>query len=355
MNAIPHTALRALLLIVLALAIPAQAAAQDDKAAAEEAKEEAPMHVKESNAALERAREAYNDEKYEQAASLFLLASQIDPGAEHHKGTPYRNAARCHFWLGQYDKAVYWYDVYLRGWPDATDKADIKDERASANDRRNSPSQAPGPADIYDRSLLELVDTLKLRLESGAPAYTADGGGTTRLYRRAIELGYSDPVLSQWSATLRSKLLDELQTRWKPRQSSPLPDISPNAEGLDVSRGRLANLRSLAPRSSQMDLVVAYQRFLNAWGEYFNEKYEDAAESFLDAAQVMPGMTYLPYASALAHLRSGNPEAAVATLQSAVPGAPDAMKPYYDLLRAEALMLLGRHKDAAQLYLERGR
>ncbi len=114
MNAIPHTAPRVPLLLVLAPALPAQAAAQAAKAAAQEARAEAPIHVKESNAALERAREAYNDEKYEQAASLFLLASQIDPGAEHHKGTPSRNAARCHFWLGQYDKAVYWYDVYLR-------------------------------------------------------------------------------------------------------------------------------------------------------------------------------------------------------------------------------------------------
>lgn len=350
-----HATIGGLLIALWTFTATTPALAQDDASPKAAAEASVPVHIKESKAVLDRAKEAYNGEKYDQAAQLFALAAQIDPGARFHKGTPYRNMARCFFWLGNYDKAVFWYDVYLSGWQDAADHGAIKDERAGANDRRNDPDKAIALKDIYDRSLVELVDTLRLRLKDGAPAYTADGGGTTRLYRRAIELGYAMPELATWSDAIRARLLQELQRRWAAPEGAPLPNISPEAETLDVSRGRLAHLRSLAPTDKEMDTLVAYQRFINAWNEYFREDYAAAAGSFLDAAPGLPGLDYLPYASALASLRAGEPGATLATLKSSTPGAPKALQPYYELLRAEALLVQGEHQAAAEIYLKQAR
>ncbi len=318
--------------------------------AAAPARAETPMHVKQSQEALERAKQSYNEERYEEASRLFALAAQIDPGAEHARGTPYRNMARCYFWQGNYDKATFWYDVYLSGWPKAADQAEIQTERDAASERRSDPDRKLTEADIYDRSLLELVDTLRARLEAGSPAFTADGGGTTRLYSRAIELGYAMPTLAPWSASLRKRLLDELKARWTPAEGSPLPALGD--EPLDVSRGRLANLRALAPTTDEMARVMAWQRLTDAFGDFEAEKHEAAAGAFVDAAAGLPELDFLGYASALAQLKAGKAEAALAALRSAAPGSPTGLRPYYDLLMAEALITKGRHKDAAELLIQ---
>jgi len=311
---------------------------------------QSPMHVKQSAQALERGRDAYNDEKYEEAAAQFSLAAQIDPGASHTKGIAYRNLARCLFWLQRYDKAVFWYDVYLKSWPKATDFQDVKTERDAANTRRANPDRAMNPSKIYDRSLLELVETLEQRLDANSPAYTEDGGGTTRLYRRAIELGYSMPQLTKWSTMLRAKLLEELEGRWDRGSESPLPNLE--SEKLEVSQQRLANLRTLAPSDKEMTQIIAWQRFLDAWGDYNSGRFSEAADAFVDAAAGLPRVSYLSYASGLAHLKAGQPQEALAALSSAAPGAPRALRPYYDLLQAEALISEGRYNEAAQLYIK---
>lgn len=329
--------LRLLTLItaLLALGLCAQAAAQD-------------MYTQHAEAARLRAREAYNAERFEDAAGDFLLAAQIDPGAAWLQGSPYRDLARSLYWLGRYDKAVFWYDVYLKEWPKAEDRAEVRQERDAANEKRSEPSRAVSVEQIYDRSLLELVSNLRARIERGDPALTADGGGTTRLYFQAVKQGYAMPELDSFSKGLRVQLLREIEARWRPPKGSPMPLIGSEAEAPEVSRKRLASLRSLAPGKQDMDKINAWQRLLDAWSDFESERYDQAAGAMLDAAGVLPELDYLSYTAALCLLRANRTDEAIATLESAEPGAPAELRPYYKLLKAQALRLQARPESAAE-------
>ncbi len=309
-------------------------------------------YVKESQRALDSAKKSYNEEKYQEAANFFIQAAQIDPGAAHHEGKPYRDLARCLFWMSNYDKAVFWYDQYLLNWPKALDHKQVKAERDTANDRRDDPDKKLRVEDVYDRSILQLVDTVRTRINDGAPAYTVEGGGTTRLYFQAIKNGYAMPELSNFAAKLRVQLLAEMSARWKPSPTNPLPALGELGEPVETSAARLATLRTLAPRQDDVDALEAWQRFVDAMKDFEAERYNDAAGGLFDAGRGLPKLTYIPYAAALAQLRSGEGPAALATLRAARPGAPKAVAPYYLLLEAEALRASGKYKEAAEAFLE---
>jgi tetratricopeptide (TPR) repeat protein len=320
---------------LLSVCLCAQATAQD-------------LYTQHAEAARQRARASYNEERFEEAAGDFLLAAQIDPGAAWLQGSPYRDLARSLYWLGNYDKAVFWYDVYLKGWPRAEDAAGVRKERDAANEKRSEPSVVLGPELIYERSLLELVGTLRARVERGDPALTADGGGTSRLYFQAVKQGYAMPELDSLSKGLRAQLLREIEARWRPPQGSPMPLIGSEAEAPEVSRKRLASLRSLAPSQQDLDKINAWQRLLDAWADFEAERYDQAAGAMLDAAGALPELDYLSYTAALCLLRANRTDEAIATLDSAAPGAPDAVRPYYMLLKAQALRLQARPESAAE-------
>jgi tetratricopeptide (TPR) repeat protein len=328
--------------VAFCLAAPATVSAQAETIA----------YVKESQRALDAAKKSYNEEKYEEAANYFIQAAQIDPGAAHHEGKPYRDLARCLFWISNYDKAVFWYDQYLKNWPKALDHKQVKAERDTANDRRDDPDKKIRVEDIHDRSLLQLVETVRTRIDDGAPAYTVEGGGTTRLYFQAIKNGYAMPELSKFASKLRAQLLSEMSARWKPSDSNPLPTLGALGEPVETSAARLATLRTLAPRQDDVDALEAWQRFVDAMKDFEGERFGEAAGGLLDAGRGLPELTYIPYAAGLAQLRSGDGPAALATLRAARPGAPKAVAPYYRLLEAEALRASGKHKEAAEAFLE---
>ena len=332
----------ALVALAMALLFPATTSAQAETIA----------YVKESQSALDAAKKSYNDEKYEEAAGYFIQAAQIDPGAAHHEGKPYRDLGRCLFWMGNYDKAVFWYDQYLKNWPRSLDHKQVQAERDTANDRREDPDKKLGVESMYDRSLLQLVDTVRTRINEGAPAYTAEGGGTTRLYFQAIKGGYAMPELAGFAQKLRAQLLSEMATRWKPSQTDPLPALGGTGESVETSAGRLGTLRTLAPRQDDVDKLEAWQRFVDAMKDFEGERYGEASGGLLDAGRGLPKLTYIPYAAALAQLRSGDNAAALATLRAARPGAPAAIAPYYLLLEAETLRAAGKHNEAAEAFLQ---
>jgi tetratricopeptide (TPR) repeat protein len=307
--------------------------------------------VKESQATLDAAKSAYNGERYQEAANLFVSAAQIDPGAEHHEGTPYRDLARCLFWMSNYDKAVFWYDQYLHHWPSATDFSAVEEERNTANSRREDSDRPVEVTEIYDRSLRLLVDTLRTRISEGAPAYTKEGGGTSRLYFQAVKNGYALPDLANIARTLRGQLLREMSARWSGSDDGPMPAFGARGEPVEASSGRLATLRTLAPRGDEVTAIEAWQRLVHAWDDFEKEQYGAAAGGLLDAGGALPELNWIPYAAALAQLRDGDGGAAVATLQAARKGAPEAVRPYYLLLEAEALRSTGHYADAAALYL----
>lgn len=298
---------------------------------------------------LKRAKAEYNAERYEEAASLFLLTAQIDPGAAQSKGTPYRDLARCLFWIGNYKKATFWYEIYLRHWPDADDHDQVQGERDAANERRSDPGKRLRPSDIYDQSLLSLVDALRKRIDKGDVAYNRDGGGTAPLYFRAIKQGYAMPELARLSRRLRQKLLTEMSIRWVPSPQTPMPLLTGDTEPAEISRQRLKTLRGLAPSQKERETLDQYQRVLDAWKAFEAENHERAAGDMLDAAKTAPKFAYLRYVAALSQLRAGAYEDAAATLATSEPKASDAARPYYKILRAEALRQKGEHSKAANL------
>jgi tetratricopeptide (TPR) repeat protein len=306
------------------------------------------MYTVHAEAAHKKARAAYNEERFEEAAVDFLLAAQIDPGAAWLKGAPYRDLGRSLFWLGSYDKAVFWYDVYLKGWPESEDREGVQKERAAANDRRGEPKRKVKVEEVYDRSLLELVGTLRDRVERKEPALTAEGGGTTRLYFQAVQQGYAMPELDALSRSLRSKLLEEIEGRWSAPAGAPMPLIGSEGEAPEVSRKRLASLRSLAPSKEELAQIDAWQRLLDAWGDFEAERYDQASGAMLDAARGLPKLGYLRYAAALCLLRANRTDEAISTLEAAAPEADAGVRPYYLLLKAEAQRLQDQPERAAE-------
>ncbi len=305
------------------------------------------LYTTHAEAARQRARDAYNAEDFKKAAGDFVLAAQIDPGAAWLKGTPYRDLARTLFWLGNPDKAVFWYDVYLKNWPKAADRKAIKQERDGANRKRTNPDRRVKLEAIYDRSLLELVDTLRARIERGDTALTPEGGGTTRLYFQAVQQGYAMPELDLFAKSMRAQLLTEIEGRWKQPADAPMPRIGSDAEAPEVTRKRLASLRSLAPTRQELDKINAWQRLLDAWEDFEGERYDQAASAMLDAAGTLPDQPWIVYTAALCLLRAGRASESMSILGSAAPGAPEKIRPYYFLLRAEAYRLEDQQSRAA--------
>lgn len=336
-----------LVLLLLAAAMTllcATAAAQDDAPR----KVAAPPGVQKL---MDEARDAYNGERYKEAIRLYTSAAQVDPGARALKGTPYRNLARCHYWLGNYDSATFWYDVYLKNWPKADDAADIQAERENTNGRRADPDKPVKLDIIYDRNLRELTEIIRTRLKNNAEAWTTQGGGTASLYALAIKRGYTMPELSSWADTLTGQLFEELRVRWTTAPNSPLPIVGANAEPLETSRGRIKALSELI-RDDQRDAYNAYNTLVLAWQQHLAGNHDQAAEGFESAARALPKLGYLPYARALAQLRAGDAPAAAETLKQATPKAPAPLRPYYQLLHAEALRTMDKHTEAASLYMQ---
>lgn len=303
----------------------------------------------EAHRALEQAKVLYNNARYDEAATLYVRAAQLDPAGTESHGAPYRNLARCMFWLERYDAAVYWYDVYRSGWPQADDVDAVFAERRTADERRADSGEPLPKNAVYDRSVRELVDTLTERLEQGAPAATEQGGGTAHLYQLALDRGYASPKLAKLAATLRVQLLTELEVRWTPSEGAPMPLLGADSESIPTSESRLRILRTLAPRKSEVLRIEAYQRLVLGWADLAAGRTQRAAGEFKDASELLPKLPGLGYARAVALHQAGEDDQALEVLASAreVGGS---FGDYCDLLSAEIERSEGHHDRAAALY-----
>ena len=301
-------------------------------------------------AVMDQARDAYNDERYKEAISLYTSAAQIDPGARSLDGEPYRNIARSHYWLGNYSSATFWYGVYLKTWPKAKDHADVSSEFANADAKRANQDDSVSIEDIYDTPLIELADAIRKRIKNGDDAWTPQSGGTAALYSIAVKRGFAMPELSGWASAIRKKLLSELDSRWQRTKTSPLPRLGVDAEPIDTSSGRLLTLATLSPNTKQRETAASFKALILAWTSFQNQDYTSAAQKFADDS--LTRLTYIPYAIALSQFKSGDYSAADKTLSDAIPNAKGDLKPFLSVLHAETLRALDKHQDAAALYLK---
>jgi len=327
-------------LAVCAVAWPVAASAQQDESV-----------IASASAVMDDAKAAYNAEQYDRAAGLYIRAAQLDLGGKQLSGSPYRNLARCMFWLDKYDQSVFWYQVYVRTYPDAKDREQVTSELDAANARRSSPERRVGPEAVYDKSVLQLIEALETRLKKHEPATTASGGGTSRLYVLAIERGYALPDLAVFARDLRGDLLSELEARFARLPRGPLPALGESSEALEVSRQRLELLRTLGPGTKEALKVAAYQLLLNGFAAFEGDQFAQAAEAFADASAALPSLDYLPWVLALARLRAGDAEAALKGLEASRAAAPEELGPWYDVLTAEALRARKDLRGAAAVYM----
>ena len=339
--------LRVLLFILLFSLSSSLALAQDDAPAPGD-----PPNTKTSplDGIMAKARDAYNDENYKDAISLYVQAAQVDPGARKLRGVPYRNIARCHYWLGNFSSSSFWYKTYLKHWPKADDFDAVSAELNNANNKRTDPDSAVSVDIIYDRNLRELAAAIRLRIKNGADAWTAQGGGSAALYDLAIKRGYALPEIAGWAQAIRRQLLSELSARWRHADNSPLPLIGVDSEPIRTSLGRLQALERLSPSSDERKSLAAYSTLLRAWSLFIGEDYADAATAF--SSDKLPDLSYIPYAQALAQFKAGDTSAADATLRSAIPRIPKQHVHYYLILHAETLRAMDKHEEAAALYFQ---
>lgn len=309
-------------------------------------------NVRTAKEALEAAKKAYNDEKYPEAAQLYIRAAQLDPGARTLKGEPYLNLARSLFWQERFDQAAFWYQTYLREFPKNADHAQVTEELRAVNARRANPDQPLTDAAVYPQPVLDMIATLKQRLKDEAPAFTAQGGGTAALYNLAMERGYALPDLAPLAEALRDDLNAELERRLKRPDDAPLPPLGDDAEPLDISVERLRTLRTLPLSKPQLQRVADLQLLTDALRALDAAQPRGAIDA-LDALAQRPEAApdYLPYARALAFYQDQRPDDALEALHTALPKATPALRPWLELLRAELLRAKNDDAQAARALL----
>lgn len=158
----------------------------------------------------EEARALYRDGDYEQAARFIIEAIQREPREPRY----YLGLARTQNWLGAFDLAVFYYDIYLVDLvgelPDNLDRRDridaVRAERDSANAERDDP-EAPL---VLPAAQEAARAALEERLVQGL-GMTATGGGAAAMYDTLLRTGYARPDLGALRERLGAALLAEVR------------------------------------------------------------------------------------------------------------------------------------------------
>src|SRR5262245_50230924 len=79
--------------------------------------------------------------RYEEAVAAFRRAYEVKADAR-----LLFDIAECYREVGAVDQALFYYDRYLAGWPDAFDRAEVEDKVADLESKRGSPAPHAGIA-----------------------------------------------------------------------------------------------------------------------------------------------------------------------------------------------------------------
>src|SRR5690606_24419832 len=115
----------------------------------------------------------YNRRKYNEAASTYIKAIQLDPG---HALKAYLNLARAYNMLKRYDEATQYYQWYL----DLTNKDEDSNVRKVEAEMKKASRRAKGETKVVTEAQVAALDRLQKSIETG-PFMTDDGGGAIAL------------------------------------------------------------------------------------------------------------------------------------------------------------------------------
>jgi tetratricopeptide (TPR) repeat protein len=247
----------------------------------------------------QEARSLYRDRAYQEAIPYIVEAAQRDPDELRY----IVSLARAHYQAGNYDRAVYYYDMYIGS--ESVDEytgryavSTARSERNSANQNRETPSEPPR-APAYETQLL---NSLNAQLESG-PMLTETGGGAMASWNSLLQSGYVDPSLSTLRERIANGLVREARTRLR-ESAGWIPQLSLRQWETQAERYRLAKSlmpppipfdqedrstedASETPASIDLDTTLSSETALEGWIafcegqiQYLNENYPSARERF---------------------------------------------------------------------------
>lgn len=251
----------------------------------------------------EDGRAFYSEGNYGEARRYIIEAIQRDPDVPLY----YLGLARCEYWLGHFDAAVYYYDVYLNDLAsvpvanrrDADMPESVRGERDAANAARQSPtSSASAPqAAVAARAAFDA------RIQEG-PILTSTGGGAVAMYEGMLRSGYANPDLDEVRERLAAAIMDEAGgvvvdhqpalpvltlTQWETQLArlewwlALVPSAGGSANGsLPPSAVDATTAESLGRRAR----VQAHIALANGQVQYLNQNYAAAAEHFRSAFEL---------------------------------------------------------------------
>lgn len=246
-----------------------------------------------------QARELYGDRAYNEAIPYIVEAAQRDPSELRY----IISLGRAHYQMGNYNKAVYYYDMYI-GSPEAEQysgrysTASARAERNSANQKRHNPDSPPRLPNYQKR----MYDALHDRLQSG-PAITTHGGGAVGAWNALLQSGYVSPELEGLRQKLADRLAKEAEAKRK-ESDQWIANRSLEQWHTQAERYRLAKSLLPAPKPferegeegnsvpSSPDTQYFTDEELNGWIafcegqiQYLNQNFETAYNRFMDSAE----------------------------------------------------------------------
>lgn len=309
----------------------------DTAASGEVTGEESPWE-REYDEAMAEGREAYNAERRQEALDAFVQAIQLYPT----RPDAYRNLARNYNLMGEYAKAVRYYDVYLELAPNADDVEVIDAERRGAI-ARGGDEAATTPADqrfarrALDRELAE------------GRAVTERGGGAWSMYRTLLDTGYAAPDLDRLRARLEQKVTDEFRAELAPEEDF-IPVLSVGQ--LDLQLRRLEVLEMVSRSEERLQFVESRRQLLDGIQSLLNGDYETAVSRLERAESVNEDLEWVARYRIGAHERAGEPEEALRLVERLIAegSVTGVDRRRAEVLRATLLGRLGRHDEAAEIF-----
>ncbi|MFB6262675.1 MAG: tetratricopeptide repeat protein [Bradymonadaceae bacterium] len=319
---------------------PAYGADEGEASDASADRRQSPLPFGQDPKALyERARKAYNAEKYQRAARLYVQAIQLTPD----RPKLYRDLARTYFWRGDYARAVVYYDDYIRLSPDSADLKDVRSERKLAANR------AGKKVWTLPSIQKDVLDALREKLSNG-PAYTEGGGGAWGLYRTLLRTGYARPDLRTLQNRMYRNLTGQFRSKLDTSSGQPTPTL--DLDDWQLQAARLAAARKLVLSEDRREAVDQLQLVVDTALALLNSKYRRAADLARRALDANPEASFLRWFRAAALIHAGDHGAARSALDrlKEETGSGDANRDYVRVLQALVDQRRGDHERAARRY-----
>lgn len=270
----------------------------------------------------QQGRAFYGEENFTEARRYIIEAIQREPNVAIY----YLGLARTEYWLGHFDNAVYYYDIYLvdlaQQIPSDVREADmpsrVRGEREAANGARTMPTASP-QAPQASTAARAAFDA---RVTEG-PILTSTGGGAVAMYEAMLRAGYANPDLVDVKERLATALLREAGevvgdhdaalpvlslAQWQTQQErldrwlALTPDVASATNGIPPSAMDPAVASTLNRRAR----VRAHVALCGAQIQYLNQNYTQAAEGFRSAFELLPDFVPAHMGRLNALVRLGN-------------------------------------------------